>query len=170
MTNERTKFEAWATMRGFGMKKVPTEGNRYVSDTTQAAWEGYQAALASQQKPVAGLDEVALRVMNECRVDEEWRLNLDPKEFATRLVAELTKGRKPWKIVDHEPDGEWIDVQVGMEVIRFYAAPIPAVPTGWKLVGWLDGRGRFFYADDPMYKNRHEGMREVFAAAPEVKP
>ena len=36
-------------------------------------------------------------------------------------------------------------------------------------VGWLDGRGRFFYADDPMYKNNHTGMREVFAAG-EGKP
>ncbi len=39
------------------------------------------------------------------------------------------------------------------------------IPPGMVLVGWLDGRGRFFYADDPMYKDRHEGMREVFAAA-----
>ena len=57
-------------------------------------------------------------------------------------------------------------------VVPLYAAPVitePAVPTGCKLVGWLDGRDRFFYADDPMYKNRHDGMREVFAAAPEVK-
>lgn len=32
------------------------------------------------------------------------------------------------------------------------------------LVGWLDGRTRFFSVDDPMYKDRHDGMREVFAA------
>ena len=42
------------------------------------------------------------------------------------------------------------------------------VPYGCVVVGWLDGRGRFFYADDPMYKNNHKGMREVIAAG-EVK-
>lgn len=44
-----------------------------------------------------------------------------------------------------------------------------AIPEGMVLVGWLDGRSRFFYADDLMYKNNHEGMREVFAAATDGK-
>ena len=35
-------------------------------------------------------------------------------------------------------------------------------------VGWMRA-GRFFYADDPMYKNNHKGMRKVIAAG-EVKP
>ena len=94
----------------------------------------------------------------------------DAIDFAHRLVAEL-KGQEPvgylcqgilYTNVEEQPENS----------IPLYAAPVitAAVPGGWKLVGWLDGRGRFFYADDPMYKNRHEGMREVFAAAPEVKP
>lgn len=111
MTNERTKFEAWATMRGFGMKKVPTEGNRYVSDTTQAAWEGYQAALASQQKPVAGLDEVALEVIEEIRDPNSVHpicpqgdmITLSMSEFTAynhRLVEALG-GQKP--VEDFDP-------------------------------------------------------------------
>lgn len=37
---------------------------------------------------------------------------------------------------------------------------------GWQLVGYMDGRSRFFYKDDPLMKKYHAGMREVFAAAP----
>ena len=54
------------------------------------------------------------------------------------------------------------DVAVQEAFVRANPAHIP---TGMVLVGWLDGRGRFFYADDPLYKDRHEGMCEVFAAA-----
>ena len=42
------------------------------------------------------------------------------------------------------------------------------VPDGCVVVGYLDGRGRFFYADDPHMEIDHTGMREVFAAG-EVK-
>ena len=80
MTDERTKFEAWATLRGFGMKKVPAEGKRYVSDTTQAAWEGYQAAVASQQKPVF-IDR-----------DGEYIPPLSDRERATKFGEAIAKG------------------------------------------------------------------------------
>ena len=77
---EREKFEAWATLRGFGMKKVPAEGKRYVSDTTQAAWEGYQAAIASQQKP-----EFIDR-------DGEYTPPLSDRERATKFGEAIAKG------------------------------------------------------------------------------
>jgi hypothetical protein len=36
------------------------------------------------------------------------------------------------------------------------------------IAGWLDGRGRFFYANDPMYRDNHEGMRPVFTTPPDA--
>lgn len=45
---------------------------------------------------------------------------------------------------------------------------LEGVPEGCVVVGYLDGRGRFFYADDPHMEVDHTGMREVFAAG-EVK-
>jgi hypothetical protein len=57
-----------------------------------------------------------------------------------------------------DADNEWVALHAEIYALKqSLAARVP--------VGWLDGRGRFFYADDPMYKNNHEGMREVFAAA-----
>ena len=96
-------------------------------------------------------------------------------ELILRLVAELTKGQEPFCYISEtyevalfsDAPKKWPDM------FPVYRAPVitePAVPTGWKLVGWLDGRDRFFYADDPMYKHRHDGMREVFAAAPGTTP
>ena len=157
---ERAKFEAWFEDQIWGNEDFKT--------CLLEAWQA-RAVLASQQKPVAGLDEVAEKVWRERAWLERPEL-VQFRDAVRAVVAELTN-QEPVAWMDREGD------VMPMPVIEnwcephtlLYAAPIPAVPTGWKLVGWLDGRGRFFYADDPMYKNRHEGMREVFAAAPEVK-
>lgn len=45
----------------------------------------------------------------------------------------------------------------------------PAVNGGWQLVGYLDGRERFFYVDDPHMQIDHTGMRECYAAPKGVK-
>jgi hypothetical protein len=52
------------------------------------------------------------------------------------------------------------------DLIERLAARIPA---GCVVVGYLDGRDRFFYADDPHMEIDHTGMREVFTAG-EVLP
>ena len=160
MTDERTKFEAWAV-----------DGRHMGAMEREFAWDAWQAVLASQQKAVAGLDEVALRVAKEVfapfHVETEGQDFID---FAHRLIAELTKGQEPVAWMDERHNIYTVlPTFMKKDYTALYTNPIPAVQTGWKLVGWLDGRDRFFYADDPMYKNRHDGMREVFAAAPEVK-
>ena len=147
--NEREAFEQFREdYKGGG------EGSHFIVEDVFAA--GYQAALASQQKPVAGLDEVAEKVWRERAWLERPEL-VQFRDAVRAIVAELTKGQEPaatkksngivlhtgwddrpdgtklyaaptpavptgWKLVGQEPDGEWVDIQVGMEVIRFYAA------------------------------------------------
>jgi len=59
---------------------------------------------------------------------------------------------------------KWIGIPSAPVGSKLYLHPAP-IPLGMVLVGWLDGRTRLFSVDDPMYKDRHEGMREVYAAA-----
>ena len=52
--------------------------------------------------------------------------------------------------------------------VQLLAAQLPQ-REGWQLVGYLDGRGRFFYADDiqiQMPQDR-KGMRECYASPKE---
>jgi hypothetical protein len=51
----REQFEAWARGVGYSLAKHRTEDDWYVSNETQAASDGYQAALSSPA--VAGLVE-----------------------------------------------------------------------------------------------------------------
>ena len=86
--------------------------------------------------------------------------------IARRLVAELAK---------QEPVAEVVG-GVGMVIHakalvktptlelgdKLYAAPV--ILAGWVVVGYLDGRDRFCYADDPHMEIDHTGMRECYAA------
>ena len=118
----------------------------------------------------AGLDEVAEKVWRERAWLERPEL-VQFRDAVRAVVAELTKGQEPVAWMDERHNIYTVlPTFMKKDYTALYTNPIPAVQTGWKLVGWLDGRDRFFYADDPMYKNRHDGMREVFAAAPQVKP
>lgn len=39
--------------------------------------------------------EFAFRVLDETPVNEEWKINVDPVEFARRLLAEVQKMQEP---------------------------------------------------------------------------
>ncbi len=62
----------------------------------------------------------------------------------------------------------WLMGPEELEHVLKVAGLAALVPDGCVVVGYLDGRGRFFYADDPHMEIDHTGMREVFAAG-EVK-
>ncbi len=48
------------------------------------------------------------------------------------------------------------------EFCRRLIAAVDAERGSAEPVGYLDGRDRFFYANDPMYKDNHEGMSPVY--------
>ena len=174
MTDERTKFEAW-----WHKDRKPVKNDPDI----EFAWYAWQAraVLASQQKPVAGLDEVALRVAKEewskagrtsC---DTWWEEVHPIfcAIAHRLVAEL-KGQEPvaWELRKGKTDRVLIGITNNSymshswkcsleEVVPLYAAPIPAVPTGWVGCGECD-------CEFPCHEGEARCIR--LAAAPEVKP
>lgn len=126
MTDERTKFEAW-----WADFQEAHEDWKF-ADREALLFAAWQAALASQQKPVpAGLDEVAMRVAKGMNYLTGATGVI---EFAHRLVAELTKGQKPfgvWHQGDTEDEsdfflGDSVDANCCGHCIELFAAPIPA--------------------------------------------
>ncbi len=121
------------------------------------------------------LDELALKVAKEMPEGFLWYegcgweagvLNQEVLEFTHRLVAELAK-QEPvaWRYIDSSAEGTCCYVYNEMKQGEpLYAAPV--IPAGWGIVGYLDGRSRFFYADDPQMIQNNKGMRECYAAAP----
>ena len=179
MTDERTKFEAWAV-----------DGRHMGAMEREFAWDAWEAALALQ-KPVAGLDEVAEKVWRERAWLERPEL-VQFRDAVRAVVAELTKGQEQIGYVGkHVADAlksgractTTMTVHKAFEDdFAVFAAPVitePAVPTGWKLVpiepttemlkaGCENCDGPTPYA---AYRPSEVGeiYRDMLAAAPEVK-
>ena len=233
MTDERTKFEAWAKKEGLyvtywpmywrswqaraalasqqkahtdhpmrhwdrtcpacqeEVKPVPAFIDRdgeYIpplSDRERATKFGEAIAKGLSQigKPVpAGLDEVAEKVWRERAWIERPEL-VKFRDAVRAVVAELTKGQEPVAFLVRQYGRMKLfhaDQQIthyendGLEATPLYAAPIPAVPTGWpeceEFYNLMQKYRHAPIADQQGVCDAYQAVIDWVAAAQEVKP
>jgi hypothetical protein len=75
-------------------------------------------------------------------------------EQIEKLALEVAEKQGCWLMYSKEYKNDIIGL-----CTRFLAAYLKECG---EPVGWLDGRGRFFYANDPDYSSDHEGMTPCY--------
>lgn len=173
MTDEHKKFEAWFEDQIWGNEDFKT--------CLLEAWQA-RAVLASQQKPVAGLDEVAEKVWRERAWLERPEL-VQFRDAVRAIVAELKVPEQIGYIGKHVADAlksgractMAMTVHKALEDdFAVFVAPVitePAVPTGWKLVP-IEPTEEMVKAGTPHtegdYSLPYSLYKAMLAAAPET--
>ena len=100
--NERRAFEAWAETRNYGELDLKKDKDGYVSDVTDASWEGWLArAEAEGWRPISS-------VPKDGRLDDLWS-----KKHGRLVNVSYSPGYKAFYASVFNPGFEtWDDIEV----------------------------------------------------------